>query len=95
MNVSPYACCSLFPNSWWNGDKYLGPAVLLQYRWINIVEMEIKRAKETDELKLYRCHTIMNCNSCPKGFNPAKAIGSQENACNKLSLFIQYHHENN
>ena len=64
---------------WWNGDKYLGPAVLLQaYRWINDGKMKIKRdLKVADELKLYRCHTIMNCtNSCPKGLNPAKEIGS-------------------
>jgi len=66
---------------WWNGDKYLGPAVLLQaYRWINDSRDEEKKErlkKVADELKLYRCHTIMNCtNSCPKGLNPAKAIGS-------------------
>ena len=76
------ACCSTAcPSYWWNGDKYLGPAVLLQaYRWINDSRDEDKKArlkKVADELKLYRCHTIMNCtNSCPKGLNPAKAIGS-------------------
>ena len=76
------ACCSTAcPSYWWNGDKYLGPAVLLQaYRWINDSRDEEKKArlkKVADELKLYRCHTIMNCtNSCPKGLNPAKAIGS-------------------
>ena len=50
--------------------------------------------KVADELKLYRCHTIMNCtNSCPKGLNPAKAIASIKNACNKLKayLFNKYH----
>ena len=62
-------------------DKYLGPAVLLQaYRWINDsrdTEKKERLKKVADELKLYRCHTIMNCtNSCPKGLNPAKAIGS-------------------
>ena len=62
-------------------DKYLGPAVLLQaYRWISDSRDEEKKErlkKVADELKLYRCHTIMNCtNSCPKGLNPAKAIGS-------------------
>jgi succinate dehydrogenase / fumarate reductase iron-sulfur subunit len=73
------ACCSTScPSYWWNGDKYLGPAVLLQaYRWINDSRDEEKKArlkKVADELKLYRCHTIMNCtNSCPKGLNPAKA----------------------
>ena len=76
------ACCSTScPSYWWNGDKYLGPAVLLQaYRWINDSRDEDKNErlkKVADELKLYRCHTIMNCtNSCPKGLNPAKAIGS-------------------
>ena len=63
------------------GDKYLGPAVLLQaYRWIidSRDEERKKRLKKVaDELKLFRCHTIMNCtNACPKGLNPAKAIGS-------------------
>ena len=61
--------------------QYLGPAVLLQaYRWINDSRDGDKKErlkKVADELKLYRCHTIMNCtNSCPKGLNPAKAIGS-------------------
>ena len=76
------ACCSTScPSYWWNGDKYLGPAVLLQaYRWINDSrdsERSERLKKVADELKLYRCHTIMNCtSSCPKGLNPAKAIGS-------------------
>tara|TARA_B100001559_G_scaffold320467_1_gene332762 strand:- start:528 stop:1304 length:777 start_codon:yes stop_codon:yes gene_type:complete len=76
------ACCSTScPSYWWNGDKYLGPAVLLQaYRWISDSRDEEKKErlkKVADELKLYRCHTIMNCtNSCPKGLNPAKAISS-------------------
>ena len=76
------ACCSTScPSYWWNGDKYLGPAVLLQaYRWISDSRDEEKKErlkKVADELKLYRCHTIMNCtNSCPKGLNPAKAIAS-------------------
>jgi len=76
------ACCSTScPSYWWNGDKYLGPAVLLQaYRWISDsrdAERKERLKKVADELKLYRCHTIMNCtNSCPKGLNPAKAISS-------------------
>ena len=76
------ACCSTScPSYWWNGDKYLGPAVLLQaYRWITDSRDEERKErlkKVADELKLYRCHTIMNCtNSCPKGLNPAKAISS-------------------
>jgi len=76
------ACCSTScPSYWWNGEKYLGPAVLLQaYRWIidsRDGERKERLKKVADELKLYRCHTIMNCtNSCPKGLNPAKAIGT-------------------
>ena len=76
------ACCSTScPSYWWNGDKYLGPAVLLQaYRWIidsRDEERKKRLSKVADELKLFRCHTIMNCtNACPKGLNPAKAIGS-------------------
>ncbi|MBP7190023.1 MAG: succinate dehydrogenase iron-sulfur subunit [Rickettsiaceae bacterium] len=74
------ACCSAScPSYWWNGDKYLGPAVLLQsYRWI--VDSRDDKKNERlelmdDSFKLYRCHTIMNCvQTCPKGLNPAKAI---------------------
>ena len=74
------ACCSTScPSYGWIGDKYLGPAVLLQaYRWISDSRDEEKKErlkKVADELKLYRCHTILNCtNACPKGLNPAKAI---------------------
>jgi succinate dehydrogenase / fumarate reductase iron-sulfur subunit len=74
------ACCSTScPSYWWNGDKYLGPAVLLQaYRWL-IDSRDEDTGHRLDELedpfKLYRCHTIMNCAQvCPKGLNPAKAI---------------------
>ncbi len=74
------ACCSTScPSYWWNGDKYLGPATLLQaYRWI-VDSRDNKTAERLDALndpfKLYRCHTIMNCTkTCPKGLNPAKAI---------------------
>jgi succinate dehydrogenase / fumarate reductase iron-sulfur subunit len=75
------ACCSTScPSYWWNSEKYLGPAVLLQaYRWIADSRDE-DTGERLDDLedpfKLYRCHTILNCtNSCPKGLNPAKAIG--------------------
>ena len=76
------ACCSTScPSYWWNGESYLGPAVLLQaYRWISDSRDDEKKERlkmVADKLKLYRCHTIMNCtSSCPKGLNPAKAIGS-------------------
>ena len=69
-------CSTSCPSYWWNGDKYLGYAVLLQaYRWISDSRDEEKERlkKVADELKLYRCHTTMNCtNSCPKGLNPAR-----------------------
>jgi succinate dehydrogenase / fumarate reductase, iron-sulfur subunit len=74
------ACCSTScPSYWWNGEKYLGPAILLQaYRWL-IDSRDEAREERLDGLedpfKLYRCHTIMNCSkTCPKGLNPAKAI---------------------
>ncbi|HVF35055.1 MAG TPA: succinate dehydrogenase iron-sulfur subunit, partial [Candidatus Saccharimonadia bacterium] len=74
------ACCSTScPSYWWNSEKYLGPAVLLQaYRWI-IDSRDEDTGARLDELedpfRLYRCHTIMNCaKTCPKGLNPAKAI---------------------
>lgn len=75
------ACCSTScPSYWWNGDSYLGPAILLQaYRWLvdSRDEAKSERLEELeDPFKLYRCHTIMNCtNTCPKGLNPGKAIG--------------------
>ncbi len=74
------ACCSTScPSYWWNSDKFLGPAILLQaYRWLadSRDEMTGERLDELeDPFRLYRCHTIMNCaNACPKGLNPAKAI---------------------
>ena len=75
------ACCSTScPSYWWNGDQYLGPAVLMQaYRWISDSRDGITRERlehVDDAMKLYRCKSIMNCsNTCPKGLNPAKAIG--------------------
>jgi succinate dehydrogenase / fumarate reductase iron-sulfur subunit len=74
------ACCSTAcPSYWWNGDRYLGPAALLQaYRWINDSRDEATGERLdnlNDPFKLYRCHTIMNCTkTCPKHLNPAKAI---------------------
>ena len=75
------ACCSTScPSYWWNGDRYLGPAILLQaYRWLADSRDEATGERLDaleDPFKLYRCHTIMNCaKTCPKGLNPAKAIG--------------------
>ncbi len=74
------ACCTTScPSYWWNGDRYLGPAALLQaYRWIadSRDEASGRRLDELeDPFRLYRCHTILNCaKACPKGLNPAKAI---------------------
>ncbi|MEP1143001.1 MAG: succinate dehydrogenase iron-sulfur subunit [Henriciella sp.] len=73
------SCSTSCPSYWWNGDKYLGPAALLQaYRWL-IDSRDEGTGERLDDLedpfKLYRCHTIMNCTQvCPKGLNPAKAI---------------------
>ena len=74
------ACCSTScPSYWWNSERYLGPAILLQAnRWIQDSRDEFtgERLSELeDPFKLYRCHTIMNCtDTCPKSLNPAKAI---------------------
>ncbi len=75
-----YCCTTSCPSYWWNGDRYLGPATLLQsYRWIADTRDEATGERLDDledPFKLYRCHTIMNCtNTCPKGLNPGKAIG--------------------
>ena len=74
------ACCSTScPSYWWNGERYFGPAALLQaYRWL--IDSRDESAGERldgleDPFRLYRCHTILNCTkACPKGLNPAKAI---------------------
>jgi len=75
------ACCSTScPSYWWNSDKYLGPAVLMQaYRWMidSRDDYQAERlSKMEDGYSVYRCHTIMNCTkTCPKGLNPGRAIG--------------------
>lgn len=74
------ACCSTScPSYWWNADKYLGPAVLMQaFRWIEDSRDDYTKERLEnldDAFKLYRCHTIMNCSKvCPKNLNPGKAI---------------------
>ena len=75
-----FSCTTSCPSYWWNGDRYLGPAVLLQaYRWIADSRDEYTGERLDaleDPFRLYRCHTIMNCaKTCPKGLNPGKAIG--------------------
>ncbi|NBC33271.1 MAG: succinate dehydrogenase iron-sulfur subunit [Alphaproteobacteria bacterium] len=74
-----FCCSTACPSYWWSGERYLGPAILLQaYRWIvdSRDEMTGERLDNLeDPFRLYRCHTIMNCTkTCPKGLNPAKAI---------------------
>jgi len=83
-----FCCQTSCPSYWWNGDRYLGPAVLLQAaRWINDSRDESTGERLDaleDPFKLYRCHTIMNCTStCPKGLNPAKAIAGIKEKMNE------------
>jgi succinate dehydrogenase / fumarate reductase iron-sulfur subunit len=86
------ACCSTScPSYWWNQDRYLGPATLLQsYRWLADSRDEAKGERLDaleDPFRLYRCHTIMNCaDTCPKGLNPAKAIGEIKQMMVKRSM---------
>jgi succinate dehydrogenase / fumarate reductase iron-sulfur subunit len=76
-----FCCTSGCPSHWWKGDRFLGPAVLLQaWRWL--ADSRDEAAGERlddleDAFRLYRCHTILNCTrTCPKGLNPGKAIAS-------------------
>jgi len=86
------ACCSTScPSYWWNSERYLGPAALLQsYRWLADSRDEHTGERLDnleDPFRLYRCHTIMNCaNTCPKGLNPAKAIGEIKQMLVKRSV---------
>ncbi len=74
-----FCCSTACPSYWWNSDRYLGPAILLQaHRWISDSRDE-HTGERLDQLedpfRLYRCHTIMNCtNTCPKNLNPGKSI---------------------
>ena len=75
------ACCSTScPSFWWNPDRFVGPAGLLQaYRFLadsRDTATEERLAKLDDPFSVFRCHAIQNCvNVCPKGLNPTKAIG--------------------
>ncbi|HLQ86772.1 MAG TPA: succinate dehydrogenase iron-sulfur subunit, partial [Salinisphaeraceae bacterium] len=72
-----FCCTSGCPSHWWNGDRFLGPATLLQaHRWL-VDSRDEATAERLDALedpfKVYRCHTILNCTrTCPKGLNPGK-----------------------
>jgi succinate dehydrogenase / fumarate reductase iron-sulfur subunit len=86
------ACCSTScPSFWWNPDRFLGPAALLQ-SWRFLAD---SRDQATDErlanlegpFKLFRCHTIMSCvEVCPKGLNPTRAIGRIKELMVKRSM---------
>lgn len=74
------ACCTAAcPSYWWNGDKYLGPAIIQQaYRWIIDSRDQAtpqRLEKMNDAYSIFKCHTIMNCTkACPKNLNPAWAV---------------------
>ena len=76
------ACCSTAcPSYWWNSERFLGPAALLQAtRWVKDSRDEATGERLDnleDPFRLYRCHTIMNCaKACPKGLNPSEAIAN-------------------
>lgn len=85
-------CCSTAcPSFWWNPDKFLGPAALLQ-SWRFLADSrdqatEQRLAALEGPYKLFRCHGIMNCvNVCPKGLNPTEAIGNIKKLMLKKSL---------
>jgi len=86
------ACCSTScPSYWWNQERFLGPAALLQaYRWIADSRDEATGERLDhleDPFRLYRCHTIMNCaNVCPKGLNPSEAIAEIKQLMVKRAL---------
>ena len=86
------ACCSTScPSFWWNPDKFLGPAALLQaYRFLadsRDQDTEQRLAALEGPYKLFRCHTIMNCvQACPKGLNPTRAIGKIKKLMLKRSI---------
>ena len=86
------ACCSTScPSFWWNPDKFVGPAGLLQaYRFIADTRDEAVNERLDnleDPYRLFRCHTIMNCvDVCPKGLNPTKAIGKIKDLLVKRSV---------
>ena len=74
------SCSTACPSFWWNPDKFVGPAGLLQaYRFIADTRDQATNERLDnleDPYRLFRCHTIMNCvDVCPKGLNPTKAIG--------------------
>ena len=79
------ACCSTSgPSFWWNPDKFIGPAGLLQaYRFLADTrdnDTEKRLSNLEDPFSVFRCHGIQNCVAvCPKGLNPTRAIGHIRN----------------
>lgn len=76
-----FCCTTSCPSYWWNGKNYLGPATILQInRWTQDSRDGSKKERIMeldDDFKVNRCHNIFNCTTtCPKGLNPAKAIGN-------------------
>ncbi len=74
-----FCCTSGCPSHWWNGERFLGPAVLLQaWRWLADSRDEARGERLDaleDPFRLYRCHTILNCTrTCPRGLNPGRTI---------------------
>lgn len=74
------SCSTSCPSFWWNPDKFVGPAGLLQAHRFIADSRDQATAERLDDLdntyRLFRCHTIMNCTDvCPKNLNPARAIG--------------------
>src|SRR5690349_10079154 len=85
-----FCCSTSCPSYWWNPDKYPGPSILLQsQRWLadSRDQHTGERLDQLDDpFRLYRCHTIMNCtNACPKGLNPAEAIGKTKKMMSERS----------
>ncbi len=86
-----FCCTGACPSWWWNKERYLGPAVLLNaWRWI--AESRDESTEERldalhDPFRLYRCHTIMNCTeTCPKGLNPGRAIAHIKQAIARRAI---------
>jgi succinate dehydrogenase / fumarate reductase iron-sulfur subunit len=80
-----FCCTSGCPSHWWNGNRFLGPAALLQaWRWLADSRDEGTQERLDnleDPFRLYRCHTILNwTRTCPKGLNPGKAIAEEKKA---------------
>ncbi|MDX8381839.1 MAG: succinate dehydrogenase iron-sulfur subunit [Ghiorsea sp.] len=84
-------CTTSCPSWWWNGNRFLGPAALLQAnRWLQDSRDEASGERLDaleDSFKLYRCHQIMNCmDACPKSLNPTKAINDIKRALVKRKV---------